>query len=315
MQRSLQQRFWEGLNGASMRPQAAGGGLCTCSSDAGQREGGFFHPPRSCRWERAGCRSLGMLLVGWVLFCLSLGCAVQVEAATEVVKLRGQSPEAVADVVRQLYHGRARVAEAPSIQAVVLYAETKELLEEIKRVIRDLDAPPKTLQFSVRAIEWDARQQTGHSVSLGRHRIIPDAAIAHLQTRGSEVRTIRGMEGYPLGLTDQTTRVLPMATPWGPNTMTLTQTRGLKIMGRCSGPDQVIIEVFYASGKDMSTRQILTQLQVPVNTWVDLGDLTSANTTTGGAVSAGQGLHHEHHRRRDRGQTHYLVKVIILDRH
>ena len=243
---------------------------------------------------------------------LSLGTVTALFSAVKVVKLKRQSPVFLAATLRQLFDGRVRIAEAPMINGLVIHAETNELMDEVSNVIRELDRPASMLRFSVQALNQEQSRIFSHDLNAHEHRLSPHASITRLQSSGSEVRTVVGMEGFPCHLTDQTTRVLPMATPWGPDATTITQTRGLQISGRRSGPGVVTVEVFYASGKDLSTREILTQVQVPVGQWVDLGALSGANNSRSGGTTIGAGgIQTNGQKRNDLQRNHYLVKVEI----
>lgn len=236
------------------------------------------------------------------------------EAATRVIKLKAASAGEVIRVLQQTFGRQVRAADAPMINAVVLNADSARTLEQAAALVTELDQPPVSLRFSVRRIsEEEAR---GWQAGLARRHGTTRLEADQFSTRGhdSEVRTVVGLEGYPVALTDETTRVIDMATPWGPQTAVLRAERGLRIVGRRAGEGQAVVEVRYAQGGEAAADVLVSQVSVPLGAWAYLGDVDrAAGSANSGIEVRGSRGGGSVSRRHGRGSQHYLVRVDLAN--
>ncbi len=249
------------------------------------------------------------------LLMMAAGTAIpRAEAAARVIKLKAAAAGEVIRVLQATFGRQVRAADAPMINAVVLNADSARLLEEAAALVAELDQPPVSLRYSVRRIsEEEARGwQAGLAHRHGTTRL--EAEQFSSRGRDSEVRTVVGLEGCPVALTDETTRIIDMATPWGPQTAVLKAERGLRLVGRRAGEGQAVVEVRYAQGGEAAADVLVTQVCVPLGTWTYLGDVSrAADSADAGVEGQGSRGGGSVSRRRRHGSQHYLVKVDLAN--
>lgn len=249
-----------------------------------------------------------------LLGLLILGVTTPVPAATRVVKVRSGSPAMLADILRQTFGRQIRIAEAPMISALVLNAERDDLLDQAAALLAQLDQPPVTFRFSLRRIS--AEEARSWQVGAASHRergVQIQAQQTSRQERGTDVRTVMGLEGFPVALIDETSRFVDLSTPWGPQTAVLKSERGLRILGRRAGDGMAVVEIRSADGTESSATRLISQVAVKLGEWTYLGDVASHRTGDGtdvrlrgtrGGGSIG--------RSSERQSAHYLVKVEVV---
>lgn len=216
------------------------------------------------------------------------------EAATRVFRIRSRGAEEVCDTLRQMFGDRMRFAPVPSINAVVVGADTESDLNEAAALLFQLDRRPATLRFTVKRRERGSESRQAFRVSPRRDGT---GRFDSRQNSGSlsESRTVTGMEGAWLLIADDMTRLETMETPWGPETAVIRHRQGVEIKGvRGSASGTAIIEVRAASGPEIRTSTILSSLEVPFGRWVSLGGTSGdgADAGAGAAIGRDGGLSH-----------------------
>jgi hypothetical protein len=249
-----------------------------------------------------------------LLGLLVLGVTTPAPAATRVVKVRSGSPAMLADILRQTYGRQLRIAEAPMISALVLNAEHHHLLDQAAALLAQLDQPPVTFRFSLRRIS--AEEARAWQVGAAPHRergAQIQAQQTSRQERGTDVRTVMGLEGVPVALLDETTRIVDLSTPWGLQTAVLKSERGLRILGRRAGDGMAVVEIRAADGTGTSATRLMSQVAVKLGEWTYLGDVAS-DRTEGGTDVRWQGTRGGGSIGRSSGRqsAHYLVKVEVV---
>ena len=248
------------------------------------------------------CSVLGFLWAG-------LGGEQPALAASRVIKLRSASPEQLADVIRQTFHPQVRVAEAAMINAVVVSAESEELLNQVEALVGQLDRVAATLRFSVRMASQEDERHARLRLRSGQVAL-PE--VSRHERSGGETRTVVGMENCKLALTDESTRTEILNGPWGPQPYVIRERRGVSISGFLSSPDEATVSLWYADGESDQAHQLVSQVRAPLGEWVFVGstdrqegDRSSGWSVDGkgqvsGGVSRATGLHS------------YLIKVDRL---
>jgi len=233
-------------------------------------------------------------------------------ALTKVIKLRMSSPTETATVLRQAFGRKIRVAEAPMINAVVINGDDPTDISQAEALVAELDKPPAMLRFSLQLISEEDARGWHAEVSKTKKSTRLNAERSSRHANGKEVRTLVGLEGQPLRLTDERTRVIDLSTPWGQQTAVLKEERGLRIIGRRAGDNEAVVEVRYADGPELSSSRLLTQVKVHLGEWTYLGDVGQGTSTSGSGLDvrrppAGIGLN------RQSGDVtrNYMIKVEL----
>ena len=191
-----------------------------------------------------------------------------------MIKLKMQSPEAVAGILRQTFGRQLRVAEANMVNGVVISSEVDGVMEQAEEVIRNIDRVPSTLRYQIKMIGDEEKDLllVGINPGEGNRRTGLDIRKIRSSTHGGEIRTIVGLEGEPVAMTTEMSRVDTYATPWGVQDLLRTQVRGLKISGRLLPEEkEAMVDVFYSEGGFDQARRLVTQIRVPVNEWFVVG--------------------------------------------
>lgn len=219
----------------------------------------------------------------FLLFLLFLQIHFQIlparcETVVRLIKLHMQSPSSIAAVLQQTFGRRLRVAEAPMVNGVVVSSDNPSVLTEAEELVKKIDRVPATLRYQIKSIGEDEVNQltAGMNTQVDQSVIVfePNFENRKISSRGSQTRMITGMEGYPVGLTDQMTQVETLGTPWGPQDHIRTENRGLQISGRLAGDAGfAIVEVGYAEGGFNQSRNLQTVVKVPLGQWFLIGTL------------------------------------------
>ncbi len=254
-----------------------------------------------------------VLALGLLAILLGLGWAAPARAATRVVKLRSGSPAAIADILRQTFGRQVRVADAPMISALVLNSDRDDLLDQAAALIAELDHPPVTFRFALRRISAEEARTWQGGVTQGDRGTRLQAQQGSRHDRSAEVRTVVGLEGFPVALTDETTRVVDHSTPWGPQTAVLKSERGLRILGRRAGEGAAVVEVRYAEGPETNATRLVSQVGVRLGEWTYLGEI-AGDRAGGGNEAQVRGSQGGVSVNRTSGSqsAHYLVRVDIV---
>jgi len=238
--------------------------------------------------------------------------------SVKIVKLKMQSPSSMATVLRQTFGRDLRVAEAPMVNGVVISSDDEKTLLQAEAMIAQLDKEPATLRYSIQSSSHEQinTNTMGGSVKIGTHgkktvRFQPDMQTHRVTSSGGETRMVVGLEGEPVGLSDVMMRVETLNSPWGPQDSMRSSEQGLKISGRLVGAgNEVMVEVWYAEGGFDASRQLMTQVKVPLGTWFNLGGLASGGDSAsrnGGIIRSSGNA--DRTIRTVQGSSNYLIKI------
>jgi len=211
-----------------------------------------------------------------------------VQASTKVIKLKMQSPQAVANVIRQSFGHDLRVAEAPMINAVVISSDDEKMIAGAEALISEIDRVPATLQYSVRLVSEDQARGLTAEIDADKNAGALSAKWLDKNSRSTETRTLVGLEGEKLKLTDETVRVETLPAPWGEQPVIIKQERGLKISGRLAGKNEAVVAIHHAEGTDMSANTLVTQVRAPLGQWFFLGNLDKGDNGNNESLNINQ---------------------------
>jgi hypothetical protein len=232
------------------------------------------------RFCRGRFNSVCVILL--VLSTWAMGIAHGKEAV-RIFKLNMQSPGQIATVLRATFGREIRVAEAPMVNGVVVSTERESLFADVEALIQQLDAVPRSLRYHVRMASRDQLDRNAFGIGVNANRQVfslsPQLEQTMIRATGGETRMILGMEGQPVALSSEMIRVETFASPWGPQDAIRKERRGVFVSGRLVDNDrQAMVEISYAEGEFNDSRKIQTQVCVPLETWVCLGDLSGDNS-------------------------------------
>ncbi len=251
---------------------------------------------------------LMVLLVFLVLF------SAPGESATKVIKLKIQDPDSIATVIRTTYGREVRVAEARMVNSIVVNCDRPEILQAIEELVRELDAAPAMLRFQVQlSSDGGAHRRTVgfEGRGSGGNVRLNDAVSTG---NGFETRSLTGMEGHPLRLTDETFRVQEFPSPYGPTVVQIREERGLRISGRLSGDDHVVVEISYADGPQDSAARLISQVRAPIGQWFSLGNVDREDGSGNRSISYRKGAFSAGNLDTDNFLNRiYLLKVDLLE--
>ncbi|HNW36362.1 MAG TPA: hypothetical protein PKM25_15590 [Candidatus Ozemobacteraceae bacterium] len=192
------------------------------------------------------------------------------ECATRVLKMKSQNPETVCATLQQLFGDRLRTAVVTSINAIVISADSEPALDEASALVAQLDRRPATFRFQVRRREHRSASESGFRIK-SKSGSFPSYEQRNSHGSGMETRNITGMEGSWLQLTDDSTRIETLNTPWGPESAVVNHRQGIEIKGSLGASGTAVIEIRAASGPESRTSTILSRIEAPFGTWFSLG--------------------------------------------
>jgi len=198
------------------------------------------------------------------LFCSSA------DGATRVLKLKSQNPVTVCETLHQLFGDRLRAAVVMSINAVVITANSEPALDEASALLAQLDRRPAVFRYQVRRREDRSASKSGFRFR-DKAGSIPAYERRSHQGHGTVTRTISGMEGSWLELTDDSMRIVTQRSPWGPESAIVTHRQGVELRGTRGASGTAIIEIRAASGSESQTSTILSRIEAPFGRWFSLG--------------------------------------------
>lgn len=219
------------------------------------------------------------------LFLTLLFTAALMATEIRVFKLYYSSPEAVARTCEALFRGHANFAAAPSINALVVNTDDKELFGEIEKLVAELDRRPLTLRFTVRSLGSSSEDLRRLRMTAGK---FPDLKNERQVTNRQSERSITVLENARAQFTDDQVRVFSLPGWYGPEVVQLTTSHGLKVSGRVTGKETVMIQVWYAQENGADTEQLLTELEVAVGQWAEFGGLMQDGGQKNRSVEAGK---------------------------
>lgn len=223
-------------------------------------------------------------LAAAALFLTLLFAAALPATEIRVFKLYYSSPAAVARTCEALFRGQANFAAAPSINALVVNTDDKELFPEIEKLVKELDRKPVTLRFTVRSLGSSSEDQRRLRVGTGKFPDLrDDRQVIHRQSE----RSITVLENAKAQFTDDQVRVFSLPGWYGPEVVQLTTSHGLKVSGHVTGNGTVMIQVWYAQENGADTEQLLTELEVATGQWAEFGGLAQDGGHNNRSVTAG----------------------------
>lgn len=222
-----------------------------------------------------------MMILLFLLLCMTAECA------TRVVRIRTRASEDICGTLQQIFGDRMRFVSVPSINAVVIGADTDSDVNEAALLLAQLDRRPATFRFSIRRRE--RRSDSSRELGTPRHR--GDGfryESSSSRNRLSEARVITGMEGTWHLLADDMIRVETLHTPWGPESAVIRHRQGVEIKGvRGSASGTAILDVRASSGPESRTSSLLSQIEAPFGQWIALGGTTRSDSDSGSQSAVG----------------------------
>ena len=252
----------------------------------------------------------------FILFTALLGIAgispVFADYPIEVIELHSRSYEEILPVI-QPFVGSGGTVTGMGNKLVIKAAP--ERVSEIKRLLVDLDRPPKRLQITVSKGEDRARGSSGYrasadiktgnsQISINSPGVPVDSSRAHVRlhdrsstTAQSSQQFVQAMEGQSAYISSglrvplQTTeRYYGGGLPYQRSTTQLHDvTQGFYVVPRVSG-DTVTLEIAQHDDKPgrrhgvIDTQRVDTVVRGRLGEWIDLGGLDTTRSDTQGGI-------------------------------
>ena len=252
----------------------------------------------------------------FILFTALLGIAgispVFADYPIEVIELHSRSYEEILPVI-QPFVGSGGTVTGMGNKLVIKAAP--ERVSEIKRLLVDLDRPPKRLQITVGKGEDRARGSSGYrasadikagnsQISINSPGFPVDSSRAHVRlhdrsstTAQSSQQFVQAMEGQSAYISSglrvplQTTeRYYGGGLPYQRSTTQLHDvTQGFYVVPRVSG-DTVTLEIVQHDDKPgrrhgvIDTQRVDTVVRGRLGEWIDLGGLDTTRSDTQGGI-------------------------------
>ena len=252
----------------------------------------------------------------FILFTALLGIAgispVFADYPIEVIELHSRSYEEILPVI-QPFVGSGGTVTGMGNKLVIKAAP--ERVSEIKRLLVDLDRPPKRLQITVGKGEDRARSSSGYrasadikagnsQISINSPGFPVDSSRAHVRlhdrsstTAQSSQQFVQAMEGQSAYISSglrvplQTTeRYYGGGLPYQRSTTQLHDvTQGFYVVPRVSG-DTVTLEIAQHDDKPgrrhgvIDTQRVDTVVRGRLGEWIDLGGLDTTRSDTQGGI-------------------------------
>lgn len=201
-----------------------------------------------------------------LLILASLISVTPVQAEITIVKLSYANPDSVIATLKSLYGRKLEASSATMINAIVVRTKDKEILAEIKKLVKSLDRRLSILRFSFKNISTSnsqskATKYSNRSISFHRSN-------RKSNNNQQAVHSIAIMEFQKASLTNSISRVVPMGYE-GP--MTMTVDRGLQISGHLVNSNSVIVNLWFSAGSFSDSSTLVTTLTAPIGEWFQIG--------------------------------------------
>jgi len=204
--------------------------------------------------------------------------ALAFSAEIQLIRLKYADPHSVAHTIKALFGGRVNAVPVPSVNGVAINASDQYEMDEIKKLAAVLDRRPATLRFSIQS-DSHGREK---SQTIG-YRQRPRAETTTSTTTASSMRTIVAMEFSKASLTDELVQIYSLPGWYGPETVVMTTSHGLKVSGHLLDEERVMVQVWYAQDNGGISEVLLTEVETKAGEWFSLGGL--AQTTNQDAHS------------------------------
>lgn len=226
-------------------------------------------------------------------------------AELKIIRLNYARPEEIISTITQIFAGNVNVAPAPSINAIVINSEDSKLLEEIEKLVSELDRRPNVLRFSVQRLADETT--TSQHFQPGRH-------INHRHQHKTESKTnsVVVMENRKARITDDTIRIFSYPTYFGETVQAITTSQGLMVSGRVTGNQTVQLEVWYSSGEELDSETLLTMIEAPLGEWISLGGIDTETRRHSPSFKLGKNAEFSVHKNGGQIDRRYLLKVDLV---
>jgi len=203
-----------------------------------------------------------------LIFILLLLTVIAGADEIEMIRLKYADPHSVAHTIKSLFGGRVNAIPVPSINGVAINASDKYEMDEIKKLAAVLDRRPATLRFSIQS---DSQTSENSQVAGYRQRV--RAETRRSTTTASSMRTVVAMEFSKASLTDELVQIYSLPGWYGPETVVMASSHGLKVSGHLIDEDRVIVQVWYAQDNGGVSEVLLTEVETRAGEWFSLGGL------------------------------------------
>jgi hypothetical protein len=204
----------------------------------------------------------------FLIFILILITSAAGTTEIEMIRLKYADPHSVAHTIKSLFGGRVNAIPVPSVNGVAINASDKYEMDEIKKLAAVLDRRPATLRFSIQSDS----QASEKSQAIG-YRQRARAETARSDTTTSSMRTVVAMEFSKASLTDELTQIYSLPGWYGPETVVMTTSHGLKVSGHLVDEERVMVQVWYAQDNGGISEVLLTEVETRAGEWFSLGGL------------------------------------------
>ena len=189
-------------------------------------------------------------------------------AEIQLIRLKYAEPHSVARTIESLFGGRVSAIPVPSVNGVAINASDKYEMEEIAKLAAVLDRRPATLRFSIQS-----DSQTREKSQVIGYRQHARAETARSSTSTASMRTIVVMEFFKASLTDELVQIYSLPGWYGPETVIMTTSHGLKVSGHLVDEERVMVQIWYAQDNDGVSEVLLTEVETRAGEWFSLGGL------------------------------------------
>ncbi|MDN5280592.1 MAG: hypothetical protein PWR01_4557 [Clostridiales bacterium] len=221
------------------------------------------------------CKLL-LLIIG----CLFLAPAIRAEI--KVIKLSYSNARSIMQTLNQLFGQSIKMAEAPSMNAVIINCDDANILQKIDELVKTLDRKPAVLRFSIkRAADANSRQT---DISLGKKGRFRETRSVKNE---SNLNSVIAIEHRKARITDDSIRIFRYNTYFGEAIQTVTISHGLLVSGHLTDKNTVQLDIWFAAGEDFDSETLLTSVFAPLGHWVSIGGAAESNTQTSPVVKLG----------------------------
>ncbi|PKL46755.1 MAG: hypothetical protein CVV42_15425 [Candidatus Riflebacteria bacterium HGW-Riflebacteria-2] len=217
-----------------------------------------------------------------LIIILMLLTTVAGAAEIQLIRLKYADPHSVAHTIGALFGGRVNAIPVPSVNGVAINASDKYEMEEIAKLAAVLDRRPATLRFSIQsASNVHEKSQTIGYRQRGR------AETAGSTTTTTGMRTVVAMEFAKASLTDELVQIYSLPGWYGPETVAITTSHGLKVSGHLIDEERVMVQVWYAQNNGGISEVLLSEVETRAGEWFSLGGLEQSSNHAGHSIEIG----------------------------
>ena len=245
-----------------------------------------------------------IVIVVLVLLSIAAG-AVELK----VFRLNYASPDSLATTIKALFGSQVNVAPAYSINAIAVSVSDKALLDEVSKLVAVLDRRPANLRFSVKSDSQS--HETSQFIGLQR-RHHGRAETVRSTTDSSSQRTVVALEFAKASLTDELVRIYSLPGWYGPESILLTTSHGLKVSGHLLDNDRIRVQIWYSAGNEDSSELLLTEVEARAGEWFSLGGLNQNSQQSGYHADIGANSNIGHRKTGGQIDRRFMLKVDVI---